>query len=326
MRGFLFLFILGSQAGAAPASRTTQSIFDSMQSLVPQMCAPASTLRVCFSVNKETCDSRVTSAFETCLRDQKIKYAGQTTLDPKNAADAENSLKSCVLKSYSMATWTSYRKSADCDKWVPQMKKQSDKAAKVTPLKKGDTAFEDPLDAQRDLVGRYKLRLLHDVRMVQNFQNEMKDRKTCLNDKTSRESNINCFKRAITKFEMTSSVQVPSLMTLAVSMALKDKSEGFASSNAILIDAVLAVSERVQIEKFHLVVLRATNETDRMTLTILRNDDEKILRKTAETMYASLKSKLNEPTKERAPANVSNLKMRIEALKATGWVYPKPTP
>ncbi len=331
---FLFIFSFpsafaagsGAGPGTGSGARNTQSVFDAMQTLIPKMCLPASTLRVCFSVNKETCDSRVVSAFETCLRDQKIKYAGRITLDPQSAAEAENNLKTCVLNSYAMATHTSYRKSADCDKWVPSIKKPTAKTAKTEPLKSKEVAFEDPLENQRDLVGRYKLRILHDIRLVQRLKADMDERKTCNNDKQSRESNINCFKRALAKFDVTSSTQLTMLTVVAVGLAVKDRSQGYPSTNAVLLDVTLSALERVEMEKFHLSVLKVTSEVDRLSLQLLRSDDEKILRDMATKMYAMLKAKYDEPVKGREPASRSNLKVRLDALKSPPWVYPKPAP
>ena len=291
---------------------------------MPVMCSPASTLRVCFSVNKETCDSRVAGAFENCLRDQKIKFAGQPMLSPQSAAEAEDNLKKCVLNNYSMLSMASYRKSADCEKWVPKIKKTQAKAdakAKAKVQRIQETAFEDPLDNQRDLVGRYKLRILYDIRMAENLRDNLKARKTCMNDKNKRESNLNCFKRMIAEFKITSSVQLPLLASVAVVAALKDKEEGLMPSNGQLIDAVLAVAERAQIEQFHLWNLQANNDVDRVALNQLRVDDEKLLKSSDAKMHAVLLEKFNAKSKGREPSSMSDLKMRLDALKARRWKY-----
>lgn len=298
-------------------------MFNGLYELMPMMCKPASTLRVCFSVNQVTCESRVNSAFETCLRDQKIKYAGRPVLDAQSAADAENNLKKCVLTNYSTASMTSYRKSADCEKWVPKIKKSVEQTAAKNkrPQRPEDTAFEDPLDGQRDMLGRYKLRVLHDMRMVEKLKGDIMARKTCINDKVSRESNITCFKRMLKGFEVTSSPQILAMAAVATAVALKDKSEGFSPSSGQVLDVILSVSERAQIENFHLWNLQANTDADRVVLNQLRIDDEALLKSAALKMHGILQGKMNEPSKGREPANISDIKMRIGVLKTRKWSY-----
>ncbi len=324
MSGLIFLAIFSVQvaAKAFDGARSSESVFQSLANLMPLMCKPSSTLRVCFSVNQKACESRVNSAFENCLRDQKIKYAGRPALDSASASAAEEDLKKCVLDSYSMASMTSYRKSADCDKWVPKKKVSTVSATKKLNLEKtGGTAFEDPLDEQRDLFGRYKLRLLHDVRMTDKLRNDMKARSTCLNDKKARETNINCFKRMLAEFEVTSSVQVPLLGVIAVAAALKDKAEGFSVSTGQLVDVVLASAERAQIQKFHLWNFMPKSDADRVALNQLRVQDEELMRSTFVKLHKSLSDKMKQPSKIREPASLPEVRMRLDALNVRRWSY-----
>lgn len=286
------------------------------------MCEPASTLRVCYSINKETCDGRVMSSFENCLRDQRIKFAGQPMLDEKAANEVERNLKNCVLESYASLSATSYRKTPDCEKWVPKVKKVAEKTAKNQKPSRGDyTAFEDPLESQRDLLGRYKLRLLHDARVAQKFKEDISSRKGCVNDKSKRESNISCYKRLIKDFQITSSVQVTALANVAVQVTLKDREEGIPPSNGQFVDASLAAVERVQLEQFHLWNFQPTSDSERVMLNQLRVEDEKLLKAGAEQMHSALLGKLRESSSSREPAGLGDLKMRLDALKARVWRY-----
>lgn len=324
MSGFIFVAILSSQvlAETVQGARSSDSVFQSLANLRPLMCTPSSTLRVCFSVNQLTCESRVKSAFETCLRDQKIKYAGQPSLSKASASAVEEDLKKCVLDSYAMVSMTSYRKSAECDKWVPKKKATAASVAKRSdPEKTVDTAFEDPLDEQRDLLGRYKLRLLHDVRMTEKLRDDMKARSTCLNDKKARETNIACFKRMLAKFEVTSSVQVPLLGVIAVAAATKDKAEGFSVSNGQLADVVLASAERAQIENFHLWNFIPKSDADRVALNQLRVQDEELMRSAFVKLHKTLSEKLKRPSKVREPASLPEVRMRLDTLKVRKWSY-----
>ena len=307
---------------ASAQSRPAQDVFDGLRGLVPRMCEPASTLRVCYSVNKETCDGRVMSSFENCLRDQRIKFAGQPVLDQKSAKDVEDNLKKCVLEGYAMASATSYRKTADCEKWVPKVKKAPEKSAKDQKSARADyTAFEDPLEGQRDLLGRYKLRLLHDSRVAQKFKEDLAARKDCRNDKNKRESNLSCYKRLVHEFPLTSSVQITALANVAVQATLKDREEGIPPSNGQFIDASLAAVERVQLDQFHLWNFHASSDSDRVLLNQLRVDDEKLLRAAAEQIHLVLSAKLKETQPSREPASVSDLRVRLDALKARVWRY-----
>ncbi len=132
-------FVRGLRAAEA------QSVFDALRTLVPKLCEPASPLRGCFSVNKETCDNRVSSSFESCLRDQRIKFAGVTSFDPAKAATVEEGLKKCVFQNYAMLSSSSYRPSVLCDREVPKVKpKETAKKDKEKPKRSEETAFEDP--------------------------------------------------------------------------------------------------------------------------------------------------------------------------------------
>lgn len=262
------------------------------------------------------------SSFENCLRDQRIKFAGRPVLDENSAKEVEANLKTCVLEGYAMISATSYHKTPDCEKWVPKVKKAEDKTAKEKKIARAElTAFEDPLESQRDLLGRYKLRLLHDARVAEKFKEDLAARKDCRNDKLRRESNLACYKRLLQAFTLTSSVQITSLANVAVQATLKDREEGVPPSNGQFIDASLAAVERVQLDQFHLWNFHAASDSDRVLLNQLRVDDESLLRAAAAQIHTVLSQKLKETQPSREPASVSELKTRLDALKARVWRY-----
>ncbi len=173
-------------------------------------------------------------------------------------------------------------------------------------------------------MGRYKLRILHDLRRTKQFKEDLTARKYCVNDKKSRETNLNCFKRTLKDFSISSSTQIVELASVSILMAIKDKAEGIPPSNLQLIDAALAVTERVRMEEFHLWNFSPTSDSERVVLNQLRVDDEQLLKGAIDRMHAVLLPKLNESAKSRSPASLAEIKLRLDTLKNRRWRYPPP--
>jgi hypothetical protein len=278
-----------------------------------------SLLRQCFTVNQETCEMRVSSHLEDCVRNQRIKFMGQNKILEVEARQIESEIDSCVNTQYFTLSQSSFNARPACARFTHGKPVAAGAAAVRAKLQV--QSFEDPLEEQRSIGDNYKLRLIGDIRKVRDFKAELVSRKACPGYRGKDLSG--CFKQGLNAFTLTSSPQIVEMMVVATYAGVSDKESGLAKGRERMIDNLLSVLERADLQKFHLAKFNPAGEVDQETLAQLRKQDVEMLRtivrKTSDTLSPYVGE--NGGRLSRQPASAVDFRDRLDFQLKREWEY-----
>jgi hypothetical protein len=321
----IFILTIPLFVNAAPGDTVpTEKYLSELKGSAKRMCVYWSLLRTCFSVNEETCVSRVESRLDGCIRDQRIKLMGQATMSKPASQAVEREVKACVNREYYFLAKDSFVKNPGCTAMIPNASPAAQAKAQQSQARPEHrtAAYEDPIDEQRPLVDRYMLRIAAETRDSAKFKKALKTRQLCPGYQGKDYSG--CFKQGLRTTTITSSTALTLWSVLGVAAALLDREAGNKKIALIgIVDNPLLVMEATDLSNFHLTRLQPKSDADQLALERLRADDEKLLRMAVTRLGQSLDTHLAKKAgPARAPAS-SNLEFnaRIEFQRKRNWSY-----
>lgn len=323
MRIFLLLIFMVPSASFAQGLRktyATETFLEGMKNSAKKRCSNGGLLRKCFSVNQATCEDRVSSRLEGCIRDQRIRLMGQNKLIELAARQAEGEVDACVNSEYYALSRSSFNSLPACSVFSKGYS-PAPTAGKTARSELRTKSFEDPLEDQRSITDSYKLRLIEDIRKVRTFKADLSARKVCPGYRGKDVSG--CFKQGLESFTITSSPQIVEMMVVATYAGILDKDSKHAKGRERMVDNILSILERTDLQKFHLAKFNPVGEVDKLSLAQLRQQDlemlQVVLRKTSDTLAPYLKE--NGGRLMRQPASAVDFQGRMDFQLQREWNY-----